>query len=71
MTNHDEIYCSFLLRIWIEPVDGDLWRFSLEDTRTGKRKGFSSLKKMAEYLAELTDQNCLPEGESDSVKNGN
>ena len=59
MKEKHEIYCSFLLRIWLEPVDGDQWRYSLEDTRTGKRRGFASLEKMARYLAELTDQDCL------------
>ena len=48
------VYCSYLLRIWIEPTDGEQWRFSLEDTRTGKRKGFACLKNMFAYLEERT-----------------
>ena len=43
-----------MLRIWIEPGDDEKWRFSLEDTRTGKRKGFASLKNMFAYLEERT-----------------
>lgn len=68
MNDKHEIYCSFLLRIWIEPVDGDQWRFSLEDTRTGERRGFANLKKMAHYLTELTNQDCLMEGSLHSRK---
>jgi hypothetical protein len=54
MDEYKQVYCSFLLRIWVEPVDGERWRFSLENTSTGKRKGFASLKNMCDYLALLT-----------------
>ncbi len=54
MDETKKVYCSYLLRIWVEPGDGDQWRFSLEDTRTGNRKGFASFIKMVTYLAELT-----------------
>ena len=54
MDESKNVYCSYLLRIWVEPGDGDQWRFSLEETRTGKRKGFASFAKMVAYLAELT-----------------
>ena len=53
-----EIYCSFLLRIWVEETDGEQWRFSLEGTRTGNRRGFSSLIKMLIYLTDLLDEDC-------------
>ncbi len=71
MKENHEIYCSFLLRIWVEPVDGDQWRYSLEDTRTGKRRGFTSLEKMDRYLTELTDQDCLLEVETKTEKTEN
>jgi hypothetical protein len=47
------IYRSFILRMWIEPTDDRRWRFSLEDTNTGKLKGFGSLEKLFSYLKEL------------------
>ncbi len=50
MDESKNVYCSYLLRIWVEPGDGDQWRFSLEDTRTGNRVGFSSLEKLTLYL---------------------
>ena len=61
MENQKEIYCSYLLRIWIEPTDGDSWRFSLEDTKTGKRVGFASMRKLVDYLDHLMDTECEPE----------
>jgi hypothetical protein len=39
-------YCSYLLRCWAETdASGEviLWRFSLEDPRTGQRRGFAHL----------------------------
>jgi hypothetical protein len=44
-------YFSYLLRIWLAG-DGSRsqWRASLEDTRSGERKGFSSLEALFDYL---------------------
>ena len=54
MKNQKPAYRSFMLRIWIEQTDGNKWRFSLEDTRTGKRRGFASAEKLIVYLEEIT-----------------
>ncbi len=63
MDETKNVYCSYMLRIWIEPTDGEKWRFSLEDTRTGKRQGFASLEKLMAYLTEITENEdqCLEE----------
>ena len=63
MDETKNVYCSFMLRIWIEPTDGEQWRFSLEDTRTGKRQGFASLEKLMAYLTKITENEdqCLVE----------
>jgi hypothetical protein len=62
MVNHPEpapeSYQAYLLRIWLESHPGmnDLppdWRFSLEDARSGVRRGFSSLETLADFLREL------------------
>jgi len=53
MENRNLDYRSFLLRIWIERTNSEKWRYSLEDTRTGKRKGFASIEKLITYLNEL------------------
>ncbi len=41
-------YLSFLLRIW--RLDGDSWRFSLEDPASGSRSSFTSLGLLLDYL---------------------
>ncbi len=58
-------YRSYLLRCWeeCEAVSGmRLWRFSLEDARSGQRRGFASLSELAAALeGELTpNQPCEP-----------
>ena len=52
MTNTNSDYRSFLLRLWIERENDGEWRFSLEDTRTGKRKAFANIEKLIAYLNE-------------------
>lgn len=55
---NDQGYFSFLLRIWVEETNGKRWRFSLEDSDSGRRKGFASLDKLIAFLAQLlTDAN--------------
>jgi len=40
-------YQSYLLRCWEErDADLTLWRFSLEDPRTGQRRGFANLTEL-------------------------
>jgi len=55
-TNH-QIYCSFLLRIWVEPDDDGSWRYSLEDTQTGKRTGFTSLETLCQHIEKMVEEN--------------
>ena len=46
-------YQAYRLRCWeeCEAVSGTrLWRLSLEDTRTGQRRGFASLEGLADAL---------------------
>ena len=46
-------YVSYLLRCWEErddEVDKSLWRFSLEDPRSGQRKGFTTLVELMNVL---------------------
>jgi hypothetical protein len=53
---------AYLLRIWMESqpgADGRLpeWRFSLQDTLSGARCGFTSLQALVDYLDELLSGN--------------
>jgi hypothetical protein len=46
-------YQSYLLRLWVEDVDGkQVWRVSLEDPFTGERRGFASRRDLCAYLEE-------------------
>jgi len=48
-------YLSFLLRLWrVRQNDNDIWRASLEDSRTGERRGFAGLEALTEFLSQLT-----------------
>lgn len=47
-------YRSYLLRLWAEGGD-TVWRFSLEDPRTGERRGFADLAELTAFLAGETD----------------
>lgn len=42
---------SYLLRLWVEVLQGkQVWRFSLEDTYTGERRGFTRLDELLLYI---------------------
>ena len=47
-------YRAYILRLWQErpasPAHPAVWRFSVEDSRTGQRQGFGSLEKLTAYL---------------------
>ncbi len=49
-------YQSFLLRLWQVNTEGKrAWRFSLENSVTGERRGFANL---GELLVFLLDEVC-------------
>jgi hypothetical protein len=51
MDTDQQIYRSYLLRLWRSKSDGSLsWYALLEDPVNGQRKGFSNLKSMVDYL---------------------
>lgn len=46
-------YRSFLLRLWRVDTEGKrAWRFSLEDSTTGERRGFANLGELLVFLLE-------------------
>ena len=54
-------YHTFLLTLWEErnedPNSPAVWRFRLEDPRTGQRRGFASLAELISFLqAQLVDR---------------
>jgi hypothetical protein len=58
-------YRAYLLRIWrVQSERGPLWRASLEDARTGERRGFPDLEALYGFLQESVKP---PEGRSDAA----
>lgn len=56
MPKADPCYRAYMLRLWqVAEGQGDVWRASLEDTRTGQRQGFGDLEELMRYLRALLD----------------
>jgi hypothetical protein len=56
-TRHPNDTRTFVLRLWSEPDESHrAWRFSLEDPLTRSRRGFGSLREIADFLATLCGQ---------------
>ena len=71
MTQEQEHYHSFLLRLWRAGDDGKpVWRASLESPHTGESLGFADLRELFAYLeAEIEESDLAREenpGESQS-----
>ena len=57
MTGNQRDYQAYLLRLWrVNTGRASVWHASLEDSRTGERKGFVDLKDMCAFLEEQTNQ---------------
>ncbi len=54
MLDQPPSYRTFLIRCWEErsrdPTLPTVWRFSLEDPHTGRRRGFPSLEDVVTFL---------------------
>lgn len=51
MANDQELYLSYLLRIWsIKNGSEETWRASLENPYDGERHGFASLQELCVFL---------------------
>lgn len=51
MAGKQQIYLSYLLRLWQVIVDGQpVWRASLESAQTGQHRGFASLAQLTAFL---------------------
>ena len=50
-------YQAYLLRLWLTgDDDAAVWRASLEDPRTGERRGFADVNSLLAFLADI----CRP-----------
>ena len=60
MTGDKRDYQAYLLRLWrVNTGRGPVWHASLEDSRTGERKGFSDLQGLFRFLEEQANSNDL------------
>ena len=53
MTSDERTYRTYLLRLWQVNLGPETaWHASLEDSRTGERKGFADLTGLCAFLEE-------------------
>ena len=51
MSEKERRYIAYLMRLWQIEKKGQLvWQASLEDARTGKRQGFSSVEALFDFV---------------------
>lgn len=50
MKKRSDRYHSFLLRIWREAAQPDMWRASLQEVKTDKVIGFGTLQELLAFL---------------------
>lgn len=56
MTSEQQGYVAYLLRLWqVNSGASTVWRASLDDPRTGERKGFADLASLFTFLKKQTD----------------
>lgn len=64
MHDGERSYQAYVLRLWREAAGTDdtpaVWRFSLDDTATGQRFGFSNLSALIEYLGQQLGESFSP-----------
>jgi hypothetical protein len=69
----NELYRSYLLRLWLEPNDPPVWRAMLENPANGERHGFTDLDAMFVFLRsetqDLSRQNPIAKLISDQDSN--
>ena len=52
-TTESSRYQAYLLRLWLTGDDDTaVWRASLEDPRTGERRGFADVDSLLAFLSE-------------------
>jgi hypothetical protein len=57
MADSQQTYHAYLLRLWrVNTGRSTVWHASLEDSRTGERKGFADLSMLLVFLEEQTSQ---------------
>ena len=69
MKNKKAIYRSYLLRLWHVKQNGDwIWRTSLEEVDTGKRRAFTNLDLLIGFLENKTAESLNAQEEQENEK---
>ena len=69
MLGNNQIYQSYILRLWRESEDEE-WRASLQNVTSGDVKNFASLSDLFMFICQKTDQPPYPSiinGETDPI----
>jgi len=62
-------YVSYLLRLWQEQDEqAAIWRFSLDDPRTGERVGFADVETLLRFLNERMSSTVVDAGTKEEEK---
>ena len=62
VSGEQQRYLSYLLRLWqIESEGQSVWLASLEDSRTGERRGFASIDALLVFLCQQTNTATDPD----------
>ena len=64
MSAQKTAYMAYLLRLW-RARDGERpgWRASLENVRTGERRGFRSVEELLAFIKEVTMEDTNTDAE--------
>ena len=68
MGGKERRYIAYLVRLWQIEREGQLvWQASLEDSRTGKRQGFSSVEALFDFVRRQMDSTPASRGDKDET----
>ena len=68
MGEKERRYIAYLVRLWQIERKGQLvWQASLEDARTSKRQGFTSVEALFDFLHRQMDSATATNGARDEV----
>jgi hypothetical protein len=71
MTSTSRRYRSYLIRLWrSESEDTPVWHASTEDTMTGERRNFASIKQLFCFLEQQTHEPQTADTTTQAVPDG-
>lgn len=68
MGEKERRYIAYLMRLWQIERQGQLvWQASLEDARTGRRQGFSTVEALFDFVRRQMGSTTATSGTEDEV----